>query len=96
MSTQDESWKEQFSDSNEGSDRDGYRPQPSSENQTGGFSRSGRPLRPRISRPAFSANADGRTSRPSRPYVPREGGNSQPRPRYNREEGYQPRSNEGS
>ena len=99
MSTQDESWKEQFSDSNAGSDRDGYRPQPSNEKQTGGFSRSGRPLRPRISRPAFSANADGRTSRPSRPYVPREGGYQprnneggyQPRPRYNREEGYQTR-----
>ncbi|MCR4920551.1 MAG: RNA-binding S4 domain-containing protein [Bacteroidaceae bacterium] len=94
MSTQDESWKEQFSDSKEGGDRDGSRPQPSNENRTGGFSRSGRPLRPRISRPAFSANADGRTSRPPRPTAPREGGYQQ-RPRYNREEGYQSRSEGG-
>ena len=99
MSTQDESWKEQFSNepsgrneqsgSNEGRDRDGYRPQESGNNRTGGFSRSGRPLRPRISRPAFHSSADGQPARPQRTAI-REGGYSQTEGRYIRREGSQP------
>ena len=94
MSMQDDSWKEQFSSSNEGRDRDGYRPQESGNNHTGGYSRSGRPLRPRISRPAFRANADGQTTRPQRSAI-REGGYSQTEGRYIRREGAQPRGEGG-
>ena len=94
MSIEDESWKEKFSDSNEGSDRDGSRPQRSE--STGRFSASGRPLRPRINRSAFSASADGKLSRPAvRAYTPREDGpareGGQPREGYRPREGYQPR-----
>lgn len=103
MSIEDESWREKFSESSEGKDREGYRPS-NGENSTGErkMSANGRVLRPRISRPAYSSN----TSRESRPYQPgasREGGYQprqaseggyQPRPRFQqREGGYQPRQN---
>ena len=90
MITEDESWRDKFSEKNESEGRDGYRPQQygSDNNRTPRYSSQGRPLRPRISRPAFSSNSEGQTSRP---YQPREGG-YQPRPRYNAGEGgYQPR-----
>ena len=92
MSYEDESWREKFSDSNEPHDRDGYRAQPDRDHNQGGFSRTGRPLRPRISRPAYSASPDGQTQRPQRPHAVREGGYSQSEGRFvRREGGYQPR-----
>ncbi|MCR4592123.1 MAG: RNA-binding S4 domain-containing protein [Bacteroidaceae bacterium] len=89
MITEDESWREKFSERNESEGRDGYRPQQygSENNRTPRYSSQGRVMRPRISRPAFSSNSEGQTSRP---YQSREGG-YQPRPRYNAEGGYQPR-----
>ena len=105
MSTQDESWKEHFSnesagaaehsESNEGRDRDGHRPQESSNNRTGGFSRSGRPLRPRISRPAFHSSADGLSTTAPRRNAIREGGYSEKEGRYIRREGSQPQGEGG-
>ncbi|MBQ7988652.1 MAG: rRNA pseudouridine synthase [Bacteroidaceae bacterium] len=105
MSTQDESWKEHFSnesagaaehsESNEGRDRDGHRPQESSNNRTGGFSRSGRPLRPRISRPAFHSSADGLSATAPRRNAIREGGYSEKEGRYIRREGSQPQGEGG-
>lgn len=91
MITEDESWKSKFQDENEGGCREGYRPEGT-----------GRTMRPRISRPAYSASNDGQgrsyqASAPRRegnyqPRQQREGG-YQPRPRYNNNEGgYQPRS----
>ena len=91
MITEDESWREKFSERNESEGRDGYRPQQygSDNNRTPRYNSQGRVMRPRISRPAFSSNSEGQISRP---YQPREGG-YQPRPRYNGggEGGYQPR-----
>ena len=91
MITEDESWREKFSERNESEGRDGYRPQQygSDNNRTPRYNSQGRVMRPRISRPAFSSNSEGQISRP---YQPREGG-YQPRPRYNAggEGGYQPR-----
>ena len=90
MITEDENWREKFSEKNESAGRDGYRPQYSSENnRTPRYNSQGRVMRPRISRPAFSSNSEGQMSRP---YQSREGG-YQPRPRYNAggEGGYQPR-----
>ena len=84
MITEDESWREKFSEKSESEGRDGYRPQQygSDNNRTPRYSSQGRTLRPRISRPAFSSNSEGQTNRPY-----------QPRPRYNAggEGGYQPR-----
>ena len=84
MITEDESWREKFSEKSESEGRDGYRPHQygSDNNRTPRYSSQGRTLRPRISRPAFSSNSEGQTSRPY-----------QPRPRYNAggEGGYQPR-----
>ena len=90
MITEDENWREKFSEKNESAGRDGYRPQYGSENnRTPRYNSQGRVMRPRISRPAFSSNSEGQMSRP---YQSREGG-YQPRPRYNAggEGGYQPR-----
>ena len=90
MITEDENWREKFSEKNESAGRDGYRPQYGSENNsTPRYSSQGRVMRPRISRPAFSSNTEGHVSRP---YQSREGGYQQ-RPRYNAggEGGYQPR-----
>ena len=84
MITEDESWREKFSEKSESEGRDGYRPQQfgSDNNRNPRYSSQGRVMRPRISRPAFSSNSEGQTSRPY-----------QPRPRYNAggEGGYQPR-----
>ena len=84
MITEDESWREKFSEKSESVGRDGYRPQQfgSDNNRNPRYSNQGRVMRPRISRPAFSSNSEGQTSRPY-----------QPRPRYNAggEGGYQPR-----
>ena len=96
MITEDENWREKFSEKNESAGRDGYRPQYGSENnRTPRYNSQGRVMRPRISRPAFSSNSEGQMSRP---YQSREGG-YQPRPRYNAggEGGYQsrPRYNGG-
>ena len=97
MITEDESWREKFSESNESSDRDGYRPQYGSENnRTPRYNSQGRVMRPRINRPAFSSNTEGQVTRP---YQSREGGYQQSRPRYNSGSagGYQsrPRYNAG-
>ena len=84
MITEDENWRDKFSENNESEGRDGYRPQQygSDNNRTPRYSSQGRVMRPRINRPAFSSNSEGQTSRPY-----------QPRPRYNAggEGGYQPR-----
>ena len=77
----EENWREQFSESENSGRRDGYRPQGNNHENQGG---EGRPMRPRISRSAYS------TSHREGGYQPREGGYQQ-RPRYNREGGYQPR-----
>ena len=78
-------WREQFSESENSGRRDGYRPQGNNQENQGGESR---PMRPRISRSAYSAgHREGG-------YQPREGG-YQPRPRYNREGGYQQREGGG-
>ena len=77
----EENWREQFSESENSGRRDGYRPQGNNHENQGG---EGRPMRPRISRSAYS------TSHREGGYRPREGGYQQ-RPRYNREGGYQPR-----
>ena len=88
MSTEDESWREHFSEENNGG-REGYRPS------------TGRTPRPRIARPAYSASTSGE-ERTYRPRVNREGGagsyqssNYQPRERSSygqrSEGGYQPR-----
>ena len=106
MITEDESWREKFSEKSESEGRDGYRPQQygSDNNRPPRYSSQGRTLRPRISRPAFSSNSEGQTSRPYQPRPrynaggeggyqprqPREGG-YQPRPRYNAGEGYSPK-----
>lgn len=109
MSTEDESWREHFStgSSNEGTGREGYHPYNRENNGTGRFNANGRPMRPRISRPAYSSSSDGQASRPYRPQTDRQG-NYQSRPRYGssegghqggyqrREGGYQPRPRYGS
>ena len=91
----EENWREQFSESENSGRRDGYRPQGDNYERNNGENR---PMRPRISRSAYS------TGRPDGGYQPREGGyrqheggyqqregGYQPRPRYNREGGYQQR-----
>ncbi|MBO7069351.1 MAG: RNA-binding S4 domain-containing protein [Prevotella sp.] len=107
MITEDESWREKFSEKNESAGRDGYRPQYGSDNNRNiRYSSQGRVMRPRINRPAFSSNT---SDQGARPYQPRphynssgEGGNYsrqireggyQARPRYNAggEGGYQQR-----
>ena len=93
MSTEEESWKEKFQEKSEGSGRDGYRPASENNQRTEGTrSATGRTMRPRISRPAFSASADGQ-SRSYRPQNNNREGGYQPRPRYNnnQEGGYQQR-----
>ena len=81
MITEDESWREKFSERNESADRDGYRPQYGSENnRTPRYNSQGRVMRPRINRPAFSSNTEGQVTRP---YQSREGSYQQSRPRYN-------------
>lgn len=98
MTTEDESWRDKFSEGNEGQGgREGYRP--SSGNYGQGNNRynaagSGRTMRPRISRPAYSSNSEGQTRpRFNRDYNRQggEGAGYQQRPRFNREGGYQQR-----
>ena len=96
MITEDESWREKFSEKNESADRDGYRPQQygSDNNRTPRYSSQGRVMRPRINRPAFSSNSEGQTTRPNQPrprYNAGGEGGYQPRPRYNAGEGYSPK-----
>ena len=96
MITEDESWREKFSEKNESADRDGYRPQQygSDNNRTPRYSSQGRVMRPRINRPAFSSNSEGQTTRPYQPrprYNAGGEGGYQPRPRYNAGEGYSPK-----
>ena len=96
MITEDESWREKFSEKNESADRDGYRPQQygSDNNRTPRYSSHGRVMRPRINRPAFSSNSEGQTTRPYQPrprYNAGGEGGYQPRPRYNAGEGYSPK-----
>ena len=76
----EENWRDKFSESENGGHRDGYRPQGYNNERNGN---NGRPMRPRTNRPYN--NNQGREG-----YQSREGG-YQPRPRYNREGGYQPR-----
>ncbi len=86
MSTEDESWREHFSEESNGGDREGYRPN------------NGRTPRPRIARPAYSANNSGE-SRAYRPRVSREGNAGGYQPREQRggyqSGGYQPREQRG-
>ena len=96
MITEDESWREKFSEKNESAGRDGYRPQQygSDNNRTPRYSSHGRVMRPRINRPAFSSNSEGQTTRPNQPrprYNAGGEGGYQPRPRYNAGEGYSPK-----
>ena len=102
MITEDESWREKFSEKNESADRDGYRPQQygSDNNRTPRYSSQGRVMRPRINRPAFSSNSEGQTTRPYQPrprynagegYSPKGGDRGGFRPRYNAGEGYSPK-----
>lgn len=105
MINEKESWRNKFSDEENGGHRDGYRPQGNNYERQGSY---GRPMRPRTNRPNSSYNGqDGYQSREggyqSRPRYNREGGYQsrdgyqqreggyQPRPRYNREGGYQSR-----
>ena len=99
MINEKESWRNKFSDDENGGRRDGYRPQGNNYEKQGSY---GRPMRPRTNRPNSSYNGqDGYQSREggyqSRPRYNREGGYQQreggyqPRPRYNREGGYQSR-----
>lgn len=105
MINEKESWRNKFSDDENGGHRDGYRPQGNNYEKQGSY---GRPMRPRTNRPNSSYNGqDGYQSREggyqSRPRYNREGGYQsrdgyqqreggyQPRPRYNREGGYQSR-----
>ena len=105
MINEKESWRNKFSDDENGGHRDGYRPQGNNYERQGSY---GRPMRPRTNRPNSSYNGqDGYQSREggyqSRPRYNREGGYQsrdgyqqresgyQPRPRYNREGGYQSR-----
>ncbi|MEE1004737.1 MAG: pseudouridine synthase [Bacteroidaceae bacterium] len=105
MINEKESWRNKFSDEENGGHRDGYRPQGNNYEKQGSY---GRPMRPRTNRPNSSYNGqDGYQSREggyqSRPRYNREGGYQsrdgyqqreggyQPRPRYNREGGYQSR-----
>ena len=101
MSTEDESWKEKFSEGAEGKAREGYRPS-NGDNNTDEkkMGANGRVLRPRIARPAYSSNASRDTqTRSYQPGATREGGYQprqqgeggyQQRPRFQREGGYQP------
>ena len=105
MINEKESWRNKFSDDENGGHRDGYRPQGNNYEKQGSY---GRPMRPRTNRPNSSYNGqDGYQSREggyqSRSRYNREGGYQsrdgyqqreggyQPRPRYNREGGYQSR-----
>ena len=105
MINEKESWRNKFSDDENGGRRDGYRPQGNNYEKQGSY---GRPMRPRTNRPNSSYNGqDGYQSREggyqSRPRYNRDGGYQsrdgyqqreggyQPRPRYNREGGYQSR-----
>ena len=105
MINEKESWRNKFSDDENGGHRDGYRPQGNNYERQGSY---GRPMRPRTNRPNSSYNGqDGYQTREggyqSRPRYNREGGYQsrdgyqqreggyQPRPRYNREGGYQSR-----
>ena len=102
MSTEDESWKEKFSEGTEGKAREGYRPS-NGDNNTDEkkMGANGRVLRPRIARPAYSSNASRDTqTRSYQPGATREGGYQprqqgeggyQQRPRFQREGGFQPR-----
>ena len=93
MITEDESWREKFSEKHESEGRDGYRPQQygSDNNRTPRYNSQGRVMRPRINRPAFSSNSEGQVNRPyqSRPRF-NAGGEGGYQPRQPREGGYQP------
>ena len=102
MSNEEESWRDKFSESENGGRRDGYHPQGNN-----GYNSNGRPMRPRISRPAYSSSQTGYTPRPhynsngeggqQRPRINNGEGGYQQRPRYNSEGGHQqrPRYNNG-
>lgn len=65
MSTEDESWRKNFSN-NEGGSRDGYRPSTQNSNRTSG---TGRPMRPRITRSVYSSSGMNGEQRPRRPRI---------------------------
>lgn len=98
MSTEDESWREHFSDEKEGSGRDGYRAQ-SSENRGGyqgrTYGQGGAGKRPRIQRPAYSANGETGYQRREGGYQPRENRGGYQGGYQRREGGYQGRSSYG-
>ncbi len=67
MSTENESWKEKFSNQNEGGGREGYRPSSQNGNHASG---NGRPMRPRISRSVYSSSSNpAGEARPHRPRI---------------------------
>ncbi len=66
MSNENESWKEKFSNQNEGGGRDGYRPSSQNGNPAGG---TGRTPRPRIVRSVYSSSSN--TPGEARPHRPR-------------------------
>ena len=91
--TNEENWRDKFSESENGGHRDGYRPQGNNDERYGA---SGRPMRPRINRSTYNSQPR-EGGYQQRPHYNREGGYQQreggyqSRPRYNREGGYQPR-----
>ena len=87
MSTEDESWRAQFSNENEGGGREGYQSN-NDENKAGTAGR-----RPRIQRPAYSsAGSSNYQPRRMGGYTPREGGYTPREGGYQRREGgYTPR-----
>ncbi len=88
MSTE-ELWRKKFSEDNERTGRDGYKPSANHEPNTNRVNANGRTLRPRINRPAYSSAGGTGTPRPYRAQGPREG--YQPREGYKPREGYQQR-----
>jgi len=101
MINERESWRDKFSDSENGGRRDGYRPQGNNNERHGSY---GRPMRPRYNREGGYQPREGGYQQREGGYQQREGGYQprggsyqqreggyQPRPRYNREGGYQPR-----
>ncbi|MBP5392244.1 MAG: RNA-binding S4 domain-containing protein [Bacteroidaceae bacterium] len=81
--TNEDNWREKFSESENGDRRDGYRPQSYNNDRQNGY---GRPMRPRIHREGGYQSREGG-------YQPREGGYQPRQNNYNREGGYRPRYN---
>jgi len=90
MSIEDESWRKEFESKKEENSREGYGSS-SSDNNGRRMSASGRVLRPRLNRPAYSTDRQENSHRPSQSFH-RTNGEQQPRPY--REGGYQSRNHQ--